>query len=376
MIVLLLLTLGVTSDGLFTIPLRKMKSLRQIAREKGLPLPERSMSKYTVTPGGTPAPIDIHNFQDAQYFGPMNAGSQKKEFNVIYDTGSSNLWIPAKNCSNCGIKPKFDSSKSSSYVADGREFKIVYGSGPVAGYLGQDTVTLGNTAVSKQTFALITDVSGLGAAYSVGHFAGILGLAWQTISVDNITTVFRNMVNQGLADPIFSVYLSDTPGEDGELLLGGINKNHYTGEISYVPLSSQTYWQVKLDAFTINGASMTTVKNAVIDTGTSLLAGPTAEVKKIAKAAGATPFIKGEYLIPCSQKTSGINFDIVIGGKTFTLTPNDYIIPDESICLFGMVGLDIPAPHGPLWILGDPFIRTFYSIFDLQNSRMGFATAK
>lgn len=376
MIILLLLALSITSDGLFSLPLRKMKSIRQIAREKGIPMPERTADKYTVTPGASPVPISIHNFEDAQYYGAVSVGSQKQSFNVIYDTGSSNLWIPATNCSNCGIKPKFDTSKSTSYVADGREFKIRYGSGPVAGFLAKDTVTLGKTPVAKQTMALVTDVSGLGAAFAIGHFAGILGLAWQSISVDNITTVFRNMVNQGLADPVFSVYLSDTPGNDGELLLGGINTNHYSGDLIYVPLSSKTYWQVALDGFTINGKTVSTVKNGVIDTGTSLLAGPTSEVKAIAKLAGATPFLKGEYLIPCSKKKDGVNFDIKIGGHTFTLTPTDYIIPDQTICLFGMIGLDIPAPHGPLWILGDPFIRKFYSVFDLKEGRMGFATAK
>lgn len=373
--IFLLLLLGIPANALFSLPLRKMKSIRQIYKEKGWELPPRSVSKYTQN-GSSPVPIDIHNFQDAQYYGPMKLGSPGQQFNVIYDTGSSNLWVPAHNCSNCGLKPKFDSSRSSTYKADGREFKIVYGSGPVSGYLGGDSVHLGSTVVTGQTAALITDVSGLGAAFTVGKFAGILGLAWQTISVDNITTVFRNMVNQGKADPVFSVYLTSEPGKDGELLLGGINKNHYSGDLTYIPLSSTTYWEVALDSFQIKGESYTTAKNAVIDTGTSLLAGPKAEVKKIAKAAGATPFIKGEYLIPCSQKTSGINFDITIGGKTFTLTPTDYIIPDETLCLFGMVGLDIPAPRGPLWILGDPFIRKFYSVFDLGQKRMGFAPSK
>jgi len=373
--IFLLLLLGIPADGLFSIPLKKMKSLRQIYREKGWELPPRSVSKYTRTQA-TPTPIDINNFQDAQYYGPMKAGTPGQQFNVIYDTGSSNLWIPAHNCSNCGLKPKFNSDRSSTYKPDGREFKIVYGSGPVSGYLGNDNVHLGDKVVNDQTMALITDVSGLGPAFSVGKFAGILGLAWQTISVDNITTVFGNMVAQGKADPVFSVYLTNDPSEEGELLLGGINKNHYSGEISYVPLSSESYWEVPLDGFTIKGESYTSVKKAIIDTGTSLLAGPTEEVKKIAKAAGATPFIKGEYLISCSKKTTGPNFDITLGGKTFTLTPTDYIIPDETLCLFGMVGLDVPAPAGPLWILGDPFIRKFYSVFDMGQKRMGFAEAK
>jgi hypothetical protein len=118
------------------------------------------------------------------------------------------------------------------------------------------------------------------------------------------------------------------------------------------------------------------VNRGVIDTGTSMFAGPTAEVKKIAKLVGATPFLKGEYLIPCSQKTSGINLELTLGGKPYIITPTDYIIPDETLCIFAMVGIDIPAPHGPLWILGDPFIRKFYSVFDYGKKAMAFAPAK
>merc|ERR1719228_1651200 len=125
--ILLLLLFGIPTDGLFSLPLRKMKSLRQIYKENGWELPPRSVSKYTQIQAG-PVPIDIHNFQDAQYYGPMKAGTPGQQFNVIYDTGSSNLWIPAHNCSNCGAKPKFDASRSHTYKADGREFKIVYGS--------------------------------------------------------------------------------------------------------------------------------------------------------------------------------------------------------------------------------------------------------
>ena len=184
------------------------------------------------------------------------------------------------------------------------------------------------------------------------------------------------MVALGLVDePVFAFYLSDKSGVDGEMDLGGIDEKHYTGELNYVPLSSATYWELKLDAININNASVTTVNKAIVDTGTSLLAGPVDEVKEIAKAVGAHAFLHGEYLISCDKLNTGVNIDIVLGGVTYTLTPKDYIIPDASLCLFGMIGLDVPAPAGPLWILGDPFIRKYYTVFDFGKQRLGFAEA-
>lgn len=346
------------------IPLKKM--------DLGMPKAPRAYGMVGDTP------IVIHDYQNAQYYGPVTVGTKGTTFQVIFDTGSSNLWVPSKDCTNCGFKPKYDHSKSSTYVKNGTEFKIEYGSGPVAGYFSQDSVTLGDKTVKDVLFAEVTDTSGLGLAYKIGKFAGILGLAFPTISVNHVPVVFEMMIEQGLVEePVFTFYLT-SDGTDGEMDLGGIDTDHYTGEINYVPLVEEDYWACALDNMTFQneGEPITTVTKAILDTGTSLLAGPSAEVKKIAEALGATELAgTGEYTIPCSKIDSLPTIDIALGGMLYSLTGNDYIINSGGTCLVGMVGIDIPAPAGPLWILGDVFIRKFFTVFDYGQKRLGFATA-
>lgn len=364
------------SDAMIKIPLSKFKSIRQLKKEMGIETAEnRYNQKYTKYSDN---PVIVHNYEDAQFFGPISLGTPPQTLNVIFDTGSSNLWAPAANCSNCGaLKKKYDSSKSSTYIPNGTEWKIEYGSGPVSGYLSADTVTVGDVSVRTTTFAEVEDVSGLGQAYKLGKFDGILGMAFQSISVDNIPTVFQNMIEQKLVDePVFAFYLSDDPSVAGELDFGGIDSNHFNGSITYVPVSSQTYWEVKLDGIYLGDKAVTQVTKAIVDSGTSVLAGPVSEVKAIAALVGAHAFVHGEYLINCDKIQTGVPIDIKLGGVVFTLQPADYILNESGSCLLGMIGLDVPSPAGPLWILGDPWIRKFYTIFDFGQNRLGFALAK
>mmetsp|Transcript_17170 Transcript_17170/g.52171 ORF Transcript_17170/g.52171 Transcript_17170/m.52171 type:complete len:375 (+) Transcript_17170:38-1162(+) len=345
-------------------------------------LPRRSASgthflshnHYPNLGAGQEDTILIKNYEDAQFYGAIEVGTPGQSINVVFDTGSSNLWVP-------NTKPMltrhhiYDHSGSETYVENGTAFAIEYGSGPVAGEYSRDDVAIGDLVLKNYLFAEVDDLSGLGAAYALGKFDGILGLAWGSISVDGVPTPLEAMLaGNELEQNVFAFYLGQGR-RSSELLFGGVDPDHYEGDFTYVPLSSQTYWQITLEDLQVGGTSMTNATKAIIDSGTSLLAGPSADVAAIAKAVGAIPLGRtGEYFIKCDGDSPDMTFNI--NGNDFVLRLSDYVIEDEGECIFAMMGIDLPAPTGPLWILGDVFMRAYYVKFDVDNKQVGIAKAK
>ncbi len=153
--------------------------------------------------------------------------------------------------------------------------------------------------------------------------------------------VFPAAVDQGLIDtPSFAFYLGTSDGMAGELTLGGYDSSHFSGDLSYVPLIMENYWMANLTSLTLNGQSVSTCPRVIVDSGTSILAGPSAEVKAIAALVGATPFWLNpkEYTIDCSKIPSLPDLVFTIGGLPFTLKGADYTINAGGMCLFAMTG--------------------------------------
>ncbi|UZJ56996.1 hypothetical protein CBS101457_006316 [Exobasidium rhododendri] len=323
--------------------------------------------------------VPLTDFLNAQYFADISIGTPPQDFKVILDTGSSNLWVPSKECSSiaCFLHTKYDHSASSTYKTNGTEFKIQYGSGAMEGFISQDTLTIGDLTIKKQDFAEATSEPGL--AFAFGKFDGILGLAYDTISVDGVVPPFYNMINQGLIDePVFAFYLGNSEAEGGEAVFGGVDPDHYTGKITYAPLRRKGYWETELNKITLGEDEMELDNTgAAIDTGTSLIALPTDISEIINKEIGATKGWQGSYSVDCAKIPSMPDLTFTIDNKDYTLTAKDYILQtSESSCLSAFTGLDIPPPMGPIWIVGDVFLRKYYTVYDLGKNAVGFAKAK
>jgi len=321
--------------------------------------------------------VPVSNYLNAQYFSDITIGEPPQSFKVVLDTGSSNLWVPSSQCGSiaCYLHSKYEGSDSSTYTANGSSFDIGYGSGSLSGFVSQDDVVIGDLKIKKQLFAEATSEPGL--AFAFGKFDGILGLGYDTISVNGIPPPFYNMLSQGLLDkPMFAFYLGNDE-QGSEAVFGGIDESHYTGELIKLPVRRKAYWEVDFDAISL-GDQVANLEDTgvIVDTGTSLIALPSTIADLLNDQIGAKKGWNGQYSIDCAARDSLPDLTFTLTGHNFTISPFDYTLEVQGSCISAIMGMDFPKPVGPLAILGDAFLRKYYSVYDLGNHAVGLAKAK
>ena len=239
--------------------------------------------------------------------------------------------------------------------------------------MSEDVITIAGTQVKHVTFGEATDAVGL------GKFDGILGMGFQSIAVDNVVPVFDLLVKQKLVKkPVFSFYLNrdTTKSPGGEIIFGGSDPKYYTGDFHYLPVDQEGYWQFHMNGISVDGSKYCDGGcEAIADTGTTLIVGPTDEIDKLNNQLGATQDQFGDYIFDCSQIDSLPPVTINLGGKDFVLTKDDYVWKVQGQCVSGFEGADLGGT-GIQYILGDVFIGKYYTEFDYGNKRVGFAQAK
>jgi cathepsin D len=301
----------------------------------------------------------------AAYYGTISMGTPPQRFFFDFDTGSSNYWVVSSQCTNCG-QSGYDDSKSRTYVPNGQSFSISYGQGQVSGFLSQDTIVIAGVRVPNVTFGEVTDME---VQPINPPIAGLVGIAFQALAVDNVVPLFDQMFNMGII-PVnsFAMYLSvdDTGKRQGMMTIGGVDPVFYTGNFFYTPITSDTYYVVNMGRVTVAGQTVTNGDTAIVDSGTSCLIGPNSAINTILNNIN----IGGD----CSGFNSAPNITISLAGKAWTMTPADYTLQISGQCQLCISGADLSGlPFN--WVLGDSFMHGVYTNFDKTNNRVGFALA-
>jgi len=355
-----------------------------LRRATNKPMP----SKYTnrLAKGSQPFSDYVDNF----YLGNITLGTPPQPFQIVLDTGSSNLWVVDVKCTaeECdGLdnplfgpvwnKQKYDRTKSSTYKKDGRTFEIYYGSGSCYGDLVIDTLDFAGLEVVGQTFGA---AEGIAEVFGYFPIDGILGLGWPAISEDDVTPPFQNLIPQ-LDAALFTVWLDrhvkPSEGQAGGLITyGALDGDNCDATIIYTPVTSKTYWQFAVDSFSVGKYTNSDSSQAISDTGTSFIYGPYDDVDQIIALSGADyDFSSGLYTVDCDAAKDLPDLVFTVNKKPLNIPGSEHVVDlelDDNQCALGVdygFGFDFD------WLLGDSVIRTYCTIYDVGNAQVGFAKA-
>ncbi|KAH8118719.1 acid protease [Phellopilus nigrolimitatus] len=281
--------------------------------------------------------------------GTITVGTPAKTYTVDFDTGSSDLFLPSSKCdSTCNGHTKYNTSASSTAVDAHKPFSLSYGDGSsVSGEQFTDTVTLAGLTATKQR----------------------IGAATQP--------VFQSLVAQKkTTSPEFGFTLLSS---GSELYLGGVDTSKISGSLTYTPVTEAGYWQITLGGVSVGSKTIfSNGVDAIVDSGTTLLYGDSANVKKIyaaipgSKDASST-IAAGFYTIPCNSKST---VSLKLGSSKFTISAAKLNLGSTGSGSNTCVGSIVADDSLGFWILGDVFMSNVYTSFDVGNQRVGFATLK
>eukprot|EP01133_Synstelium_polycarpum_P006696 gene6696-7787_t len=316
--------------------------------------------------------------------------------------------IPLNGCNTCDNRPVYDPSESptSNQIPCNSEhclgsgssapqcrtrggncdFQILYGDGSrVSGLVFQDVVSLSGLSAMANFGANKIETGD----FEYPRADGIIGFGRSCAKC--VPTVFDSMVESTGIKNIFAMLLDYEGG--GKLSLGEINPAYYEGEVHYTPISANgPFYYIKptnfrLEEHTISPRLMGT--SVLVDSGSTALS--------LASGAydGLVHHFKANYChIPgvcdspsifdgsiCYNNDNNLDkfptiymtFD---GGVQIAIPPKNYII--KAMLSNGQYGYCWMVDRSDSFttILGDVFMRGYYTVFDNENKRIGFAVGK
>jgi hypothetical protein len=322
------------------------------------------------------------NYQNTQYIATVTIGTPPQSFNLLMDTGSGILWVPGSELSS-DFEDTFSCHSSSTCNSLPASMQTLqYGVGEIVGYYTTDQVTIGGLTISNMSFLTAINEDSL----SDSTYDGLCGLGFSGNS--SFPLVIDQMNELGLINSsVFSVYLGNYPTasgtQTGEIIFGGYDQQYMINpNFSYVSaVGIPYYWSVNITGISYGQTSLSLPSNyqAVIDTGTSFLLLPSVVLTNLINSIEAADYSctsDSELSIQvcdCSDSNQYSDLFFEFGNVTLNISSSAYTQYQDGQCL--ILIQDNSDISDSMIVLGDVFIREYYTIFDAENSRIGFSQA-
>ena len=311
----------------------------------------------------------VENFYNLQYSAELYFGTPGQVMSLTLDTGSSYTWVPGTACKCHESLNTFIDSSSSTFKNTSKPIDLYYGMGEVKGYLVTDTLSLGDLSAKDQQFVLINYDKDLDSLNS----DGLLGLGFSLLS-DGVPTFIDNLRSQGqISESVFSFYISNSDNEfmQSVFTIGEYDTSKYgDGYERTIEIDpSFGYWVAILDSFSVDSQSLNRKQGyAIIDLGSSLISLPNSIYKKYSKQVQNTNSLCydiGYLVCDCTfgDYSSFPDLTLNFNGEDFVIHPENYIYYENGYCY-----LLVDAIQDNYYLIGQPFFREFYTVFDMESS--------
>ena len=318
--------------------------------------------------------VPLNNYEDSVYTAAITLGTPGQIFEVQIDTGSSNLWVVSTQCestSNCNNHNYFNTSSSTTFTSLNQSLDLTYAMGTTNCILGRDTLVMDGLNVPNVEFGYCSSI-GI-SNFATSGYDGILGMAFPVLALDSTPTIFGQMLTDNdVQTGIFSLFFGTKYGSSGSyLILGGIDTALNSSAFYYVNLVSESYWEFTIDQVYCGWSSyLNTSTTAIVDSGSSLIPFPPALYKSFLSVIG------GSSHFNCSLASKIPELQFSIGGHIYSLPYSLFVFAiSTTTCEIAIASADLSSENIGI-VLGDVFIRAFYTTFNYASGTIGFAVAQ
>ena len=187
-------------------------------------------------------------------------------------------------------------------------------------------------------------------------------MAYRSLARDDVPGLFDNVFEQGLVDSnSFGIFLNfDEHGNrQGQLTLGGYDPTLVDGPFTYSPVVSTEWFVVHMAQIAVADTPVAHDVRVIVDSGTSCLTGPRDIIGPL-----VDPI---RIAHDCTGYATAPNITLNIGGREWTLTPNDYVLHNSQLTSCEVcIEIFDQKPSSPYeMILGDVVQRVIYVHYDM-----------